>query len=440
MKYFLLKTSLQVLLFFSAVEVFGQDEFRPYRQYATQEVHQRLLIEHPEFSSRLESMENQIKNYGLAVSGKIDTISVVFHILHTPDQVYPSEVALQAQLDALNKDFNDPEPIIPVYALDNVQSLANRAVKPELFFCLSAFDNGTDPVNPFHYVETNIPEWGNKDLIKFDSEGGANARNPEKVLNIWVGYLENGVAGYAQLPGGPTNTDGIVIDARYLLEGSDTTIASVYNRGKTLVHLVGTYLGLYELWNSYEPCKDDNVEDTPIHNVQNFFAGDISYHISLCDTLYQTEMIMNYMDNTDDEALTMFTQGQKNRIKAVLSANGIRSGLAQGAYYCKADGLQVFNDRSNGKKDPDKRPSLHLSPNPAKQAILLLLTAPEPSSVFCTATNTLGAIVWSEEIYLTDSSQTYRVDCSRWSEGPYIISAIFNNGTIVAQKVIIAIP
>jgi hypothetical protein len=403
-------------------------EERAYRSYATQKVHQRLLAENLDFTTRLNEMETQIQNFGIAPPGKIDTVPVVFHILYAPGQNYPGEAQLQAQLDSLNADFFQAVDTPLIYALSKVQELAKLAVVPEIFFCLTKSD-------PFHFVETTTLSWGMDDLLKSSTYGGVDALDPSQALNIWIAHLSDGNAGYAQMPGGPYATDGIVIDARYFLGGSDTLIGKFYDKGKTLTHLIGSYLGLYELWNEVEPCRDDKVEDTPIHNTPNFFPGDIYYHISLCDTLYRTEMIMNFMDNTDDEVLNMFTQGQKNRMKAVLEEGGLRAGLKSGMAYCESDSLKISEDRTTQSSQIQ---TLRLRPNPAVNSILIDLASLTPGRVSCTVFNLLGARVWSDNLLLSEKAQSFQLDCSNWSEGEYILTAIFADGTTLAQKFMIA--
>lgn len=417
----------------------AQEYERPYRVYATQQVHNRLLSENPDFADKLQAMEDHIKNYGLSGEGRKDTIPVIFHILYTQGQNYPGGVQIQAQLNALNRDFQFYEPPAETYLLDKVQQLSNLATTPDLYFCLAASDLDGNSIQPVRYIETAVTAWGTKDSMKFEVMGGSDAWKPEQFLNIWVAHLTDNKAGYAQMPGGPVVTDGIVLDYKYLIGGSnDSLMNQYYSQGKSLTHLAGNYLGLYDLWNESEPCKDDYVDDTPIHNAPNYFAGDIYYHISLCDTTYQTEMIMNFMDNSDDEVLNMLTQGQKNRIKAVLSSEGARSGLVSGIASCKID--EARHSENRNIKESASYPKMQLYPNPATQSVNLHLTSLQTGKVLCTAVNSLGATVWSETLQVAAGSQSFRVDCSAWVSGAYIIKAVFTDGTVIAQKLIIETP
>lgn len=433
----LFRYALFLALGLSAMAADAQQE-RPYRKFATQQVHQRLLSEYTSFSTALAGMESQISNHGSTTGTDVDTIPVVFHILHTAEQSYPPEAQILAQLDLLNSDFQNYHAPDTPYVLTKVQELENLGTDPTIFFCLAA-SNGTESVTPISYVETTVEEWNDLDSMKYAQFGGADARNPDRVLNIWIGYLADGYAGYAQMPGGPSATDGIVLDLRYLPQPIDTFISKVYDQGKTLTHLVGSYLGLYELWNDQNPCQDDFVDDTPIHNVPNYFPGEIFYHISLCDTTRQTEMIMNFMDNTDDRVLNMFTQGQKDRMKAILAQGGIRHELSNSAVICSPDSLWVIDDRTN-KSIADNNHVLRLHPNPANQSINIQLQSLQTEKVNCSVYNFQGVLIWNNDGIQLDKSGTIQLDCSRWNEGEYIAIAVFENGEVLTQKFSVVTP
>ncbi|HMP32402.1 MAG TPA: M43 family zinc metalloprotease, partial [Saprospiraceae bacterium] len=97
--------------------------------------------------------------------------------------------------------------------------------------------------------------------------------------------------------------------------------------GKTLVHLMGVYLGLQALWTNLE-CADDGVEDTPIHNAPNSSCYGQG-HISLCPG-NPMEMVGNFMDSNPDDCAYMFTKGQVARMHATLGELGYRSHLLKG--------------------------------------------------------------------------------------------------------------
>ena len=149
--------------------------------------------------------------------------------------------------------------------------------------------------------------------MKFTSQGGADVWDSKKYLNIWVCNLSGSTLGFAQFPGGPESTDGVVVD--YLYFGSIGTATAPYDLGRTLTHEVGHWLNLRHIWgDSY--CGNDFVDDTPTQQTSN--SGCPSFpHIS-CNNGPNGDMFMNYMDYTHDDCLIMFTNGQKNRMIAAL--------------------------------------------------------------------------------------------------------------------------
>lgn len=420
--------------FFPLVYLSAQDE-RPFRRYATQEVHQKILEQDLEFSQHLAAMEDHIQSYGTTGSSRKDTIPIIFHIVYSAGQAVPDKADVLEQIEALNRDFGEYKAPMESYIVNEVQMLTEYASDPGVFFCLPENDVIGNPIDPIQYVETDIPAWYPDDAMKKTTNGGVPNWSPDKFLNVWVVYLEDNWSGYAQMPGGPSSTDGIVIDARYMVNDStDEWYGKYYAQGKTLTHLVGTYLGLYELWDEFVPCNDDKVDDTPIHNTINYFSGEINYHISLCDSIYQAEMIMNFMDNTDDKILNMFTQGQKNRMKAVLSTSGLRGQLVTGIpMVCSPLGLRSTSDHAVNKTRLASY--FQLQPNPALQSFNLILSPSHSGNVICSVSNMLGDVLWRDDVFIESTSMQIPVDCSSWGQGIYIVTVAFSDGTIAAREI-----
>ena len=155
----------------------------------------------------------------------------------------------------------------------------------------------------------------NPDAVKF----AYPPKNPAQYLNIWVCDISRGILGYAQFPGGNSATDGVVIGGDYF-----GLTSGAYGLGRTATHEIGHYLNLRHIWGDGGCSQDDFVYDTPISDRSN--GGCPQYPTVHCNT---PDMTMNYMDYTYDECMYMFTNGQRNRMRAIFQANisGSRASL-----------------------------------------------------------------------------------------------------------------
>jgi hypothetical protein len=150
----------------------------------------------------------------------------------------------------------------------------------------------------------------------------------QKYLRIWVvksiSGLQAGTAGYSAFPNsGPF--DGVVM--RYDVFGNgDSGMLANYNQGKTLVHEIGHYLGLYHTFN--EAClggdaatcntSGDRVCDTPQVNSANFGCPLSIDTCPLETPINYPDDIHNYMDYAYENCKNQFTAGQVQRMKDML--------------------------------------------------------------------------------------------------------------------------
>ena len=137
--------------------------------------------------------------------------------------------------------------------------------------------------------------------------------------------LGDGLLGYAQFPGGPRRTDGVVVTASAF--GTSGTARAPFDRGRTAVHEVGHWLNLRHIWGDTEDCSgSDLVADTPNAAGPNY-GRPIFPRVS-CANGPNGDMFMNFMDYVDDAAMLLFTPQQVARMLATLQ--GPRRSLAQG--------------------------------------------------------------------------------------------------------------
>jgi hypothetical protein len=151
--------------------------------------------------------------------------------------------------------------------------------------------------------------------------------DPELYLNVWVAPLSAGVLGFGQFPdasgldgvavNGTASTDGIVI--LYKSVGSTdspnplaTGAYANYNKGRTLTHELGHWLGLRHTWGDGGCSTDDYCSDTPATSSANYGCPD---NASSCG---HNDMVENYMDYTHDACMSVFTLDQKVRMRTVM--------------------------------------------------------------------------------------------------------------------------
>ncbi|KIQ21101.1 peptidase M43 [Flavobacterium sp. MEB061] len=279
-----------------------------HRGCATQEVLEAQLKADPTLAIRMNEIEAFTNNALLTkrlVNGKVE-IPVVVNVLYRTTAQNISNAQIQSQIDVLNKDFN---------ALNSDYNSV-----PALFSGVKANVGITFVLDQVIRKSTTKTSWGTNDAMKKTAQGGIAPTSPTTKLNLWSCAIGNGILGYAQFPGGPSATDGVVIDSRYF--GLSGSANAPFNLGRTGTHEVGHWMNLRHIWGD-ATCGSDLVSDTPTHNEENY--GVPAYpHYSTCSGT-PVEMTMNYMDYTDDNAMYMFSNGQKSRMAAIFVTGGPRA-------------------------------------------------------------------------------------------------------------------
>jgi len=253
------------------------------------------------------------------------TIPIIFHIIHNGDAVGANENISQAQvnsqIDVLNEDFRKAFGT-PGY------NTHPAGADVELEFCPAVVDpNGNVLAQPgIDRQNRNAASWQQSDIDA--TLKPATIWDPNRYCNVWVvnfGGSSTNLLGYAQFPtnsglqglggSGGSTTDGVVI--RYTACGRVGTVTSPYNKGRTLTHELGHWLGLRHIWGD-QSCGNDFCNDTPTSTGANYG----------CPTGQNTcnegganppDMVENYMDYTNDACMNIFTNDQKTRVVTVMN-------------------------------------------------------------------------------------------------------------------------
>ncbi|WP_223549729.1 zinc metalloprotease [Aestuariivivens sp. NBU2969] len=243
------------------------------------------------------------------ISGSLIKIPVHVNVLYNTNDQNVSTQQIVDQITVLNIDFNNQNTNISKLPGDS--TFANDVADTDIEF---TFDPLTDITRKY----TDVSAWSTNDDMKKSSRGGIDPTSPETTMNIWICNMGGGILGYAQFPGGPLSTDGIVLLYSSLPGGT----AAPYNEGRTATHEVGHYLNLRHIWGDGRCRQDDFVADTPSSDRPNYRCP--SYPTVHCQT---ADMTMNYMDYTNDSCMYMFTDGQSNRMRAIFQEGGARASM-----------------------------------------------------------------------------------------------------------------
>ncbi|MEI6312149.1 MAG: M43 family zinc metalloprotease [Bacteroidota bacterium] len=291
------------------------------RQCGTMHNLERLKTIDPSIDAAMNDIEAHTNHFISTTpegSRAVITIPVVVHVVYNTTTQNISDAQIASQISILNKDFrklNTDAALIP-------SIFTSVSADCEVNFCMAQRTPTGAATNGIVRVSTATTSFIDDDRVKSSTTGGSTAWDATKYLNIWVCNLGGGLLGYAQFPGGPAATDGVVIN--YTAFGNTGTAASPFNLGRTATHEIGHWLNLRHIWGD-ATCGNDLVSDTPPHNASNF--GCPTYpHLSTC-TGTPTEMTMNYMDYTNDACMYMYTAGQKARMQALFAVGGARVGL-----------------------------------------------------------------------------------------------------------------
>ena len=283
--------------------------------------HRRLLDEDPSYVAARSRIETLAKAYelGLRTSARvgITRIPVVVHVVWNANAQNISDAQIQSQIDVLNQDYRMTNPDIgQVPAV--WQSIRGDA---RIEFFLATTDPNRNPTNGITRTRTEATSFAQAgNPIKSAATGGADPWPADRYLNIWVASRitspQGDLLGYAQFPGGPAATDGVVILQSAF--GTIGTATAPFNRGRTATHEIGHWLNLFHIWgDDGTGCNgSDEVSDTPNAAGPNFNCP--TFPSVTCKNGPNGDMFMNYMDYTDDACMFMFTSGQVARMQAAL--------------------------------------------------------------------------------------------------------------------------
>jgi hypothetical protein len=285
------------------------------RSCASHDLLLQQMADDPKRATVMAQIEDHIARFeangGGATESAVVTIPTVVHVVYNNSTENISDAQVLSQIRILNEDFRRTN--------SDADGTWSQAADTEIEFCLATIDPSGNPTTGITRTSTTRTSFSTSNNVKFNSQGGKDAWPRDQYLNIWVCDLGGGLLGYAQFPGGPASTDGVVCDYAYF---GDVGVATPpFDLGRTATHEVGHWLNLRHIWGDGGCSVDDGVSDTPASDGPNYGCalGTVS-----CSS---TDMVQNYMDYSDDGCMNLFTAGQKTRMQAVLAPGGPRNSL-----------------------------------------------------------------------------------------------------------------
>jgi len=290
----------------------------------TTQVQKQVLLQHPEMKLKFEKIRQaaqslQATRAKARLTQPVTQIPVVFHVVYRTSDENISDEQIQSQLEVLNQDYRHRN-------ADSAQTLPafkSLAADTGIQFCFATTDPSGNPTNGITRTQTTETSFGLEDAVKFKAQGGQDAWDTQKYLNIWVCNLNEGLLGLAQWPGSAAAIDGVVLYYKAIGKyPANPNQDFLYNQGRSATHEVGHWLGLEHIWGPGDNgCEDsDGIADTPNQDDATGGCPDGITRTSCTNTAQGGDMYQNYMDYTDDACMNLFTIGQASYMNAIISS------------------------------------------------------------------------------------------------------------------------
>jgi hypothetical protein len=368
------------------------------------------------YLKKIEEFKKQSPN---KIQNTVLVVPVVFHVLYENQNQNIPDSKIQLQLDILNKDYRKRN----TDTLSTPSAFKSLAADLQIEFCLAKRDPHGNPTNGIERRLVSINEIGSTQSFCDSLQGGLYIWDRDSYLNIWVCEIEaiGATLGYCSVPSfnPPAKSDGVVIDYRYI--GSSSNIH--YNKGRTATHEIGHWFDLQHIWgDDFGLCSiDDGIADTPPQTLEHYGVP-VFPSLDSCSPIFPGTMFMNFLDYTDDVAMNIFTQGQKQHVWAALQTS-LRDSLFH-SLGCQPVGIE--EEKSDFK--------MHLSANPCKDYLTIKLMSSKTGDYNFDLIDVVGNIIYSAHFKGVDSFDE-KLDLTKLAAGLYFIKLTSKDRSI-CEKII----
>ncbi len=414
----------------------------------------------PDRAEKLLDLQNQIVKQALAIpqaQSKTSTISpipLVFHFVLTQDKYYllGGDTGIQrrvrSELAHLNKDFSATNSDLNKVPAPFASLIGNAGA---VFGLAKTTSANTISAGIEVRIVSNPPAYDVNDgcSIAKHSTWGLPAWDNTKYLNIWITNIFGGggsggvILGVTVPPsftdisvGFPVDEMGIVLNygAIGVRDFPNQYFIPEIDQGRTLTHEMGHYFELRHIWGDDDgKCpgnggQDDGISDTPPQADATFCTAGVCPtfpKFDACSPSGNGIMFMNFMDYVDDAAMYLFTVQQAQVMNSQFaSSTGESYSLTQNP------GLAAVGVH---EATLSQLPGWNISPNPAKDQLLLTL---DNAIGFrgLEVSNLTGQVL--AHIAPKAGALQYQLDLSSLPRGFYIVRCAFEQG-VQSRKLVL---